>query len=88
MLFIHEENQPHCFQFHFAFSNSASGKKCFISQPSLSNAIKDLEEATIEAKAATVKNEEAVNNAVSELTELIMGILGQSSTNVLVEGTE
>ena len=41
------------------------------------NAIKDLEEATAEAKAATIKNEEAVNNAVSELTELIMGIIGQ-----------
>lgn len=39
------------------------------------NAIKDLEEATAEAKAATIKNDEAVNNAVSELTELIMGIL-------------
>ena len=51
-------------------------------------AIKQLEETTEEAKAATVKNEEAVNNAVSELTELIMGILGQSPTNILVEGTE
>ena len=51
-------------------------------------AIKRLEETTEEAKAATVKNEEAVNNAVSELTELIMGILGQSPTNILVEGTE
>ena len=47
------------------------------------NAITDLEEATIEAKVATVKNEEAVNNAVSELTELITGILGQSPTNIL-----
>ena len=52
------------------------------------NAIKDLEEATAEAKAATIKNEEAVNNAVSELTELIMCILGQSPTNILVEGAE
>ena len=52
------------------------------------NAIKDLEETTAEAKAATIKNEEAVNNAVSELTELIMGILGQSTANILVEGTE
>ena len=52
------------------------------------NAIKALEETTAEAKAATIKNEEAVNNAVSELTELIMGILGQSTANILVEGTE
>lgn len=52
------------------------------------NAIKDLEVATAEAEAATIKNDEAINNAVSELTELIMGILGQLSTNVLVEGTE
>ena len=49
------------------------------------NAIKALEETTAEAKAATIKNEEAVNNAVSELTELIMGILGQSTANILVE---
>ena len=39
------------------------------------NAIKDMEEATAEAKAAAIKNEEAVNNAVSELTELVMGII-------------
>ena len=52
------------------------------------NAIKDLEETTAEAKAAAIKNEEAVNNAVSELTELIMGILGQSTANILVDGTE
>ena len=39
------------------------------------NAIKDLEETTAEAKAATVKNREAVDNAVSELTELIMTAL-------------
>ena len=52
------------------------------------NAIKDLEKTTAEAKGATIKNEEAVNNAVSELTELIMGILGQSTANILVEGTE
>ena len=51
-------------------------------------AIKDLEGATAEAKEATIKNEESVNNAVSELTELIMGILGQSQTNILVEETE
>lgn len=51
-------------------------------------AIKALEGATAEAKEATIKNEEAVNNAVSELTELIMGILGQSQTNILAEETE
>lgn len=51
-------------------------------------AIKDLEGATAEAKEATIKNEESVNNAVSELTELIMSILGQSQTNILVEETE
>ena len=51
-------------------------------------AIKALEVATAEAKEATIKNEESVNNAVSELTELIMGILGQSQTNILVEETE
>ena len=38
-------------------------------------AIKDLEGATAEAKEATIKNEETVNNAVSELTELIMASL-------------
>ena len=38
-------------------------------------AIKDLEGATAEAKEATIKNEESVNNAVSELTELIMASL-------------
>ena len=42
------------------------------------NAIKDLEEATAEAKAATIKNKESINNAVSELTELIICITGQS----------
>lgn len=52
------------------------------------NAIKDLEKATAEAKAATIKNDEAVNNAVSELTGLIMGIIGQSPTNILAEGAE
>ena len=51
-------------------------------------AIKDLEGATAEAKEATIKNEESVNNAVSELTYLIIGILGQSQTNILVEETE
>lgn len=38
-------------------------------------AIKALEGATAEAKEATIKNEESVNNAVSELTELIMASL-------------
>lgn len=38
-------------------------------------AIKDLEQATEEAKLGTVKNEQAVNRAVSELTELVMGVL-------------
>ena len=51
-------------------------------------AITALEGAAAEAKEATIKNEESVNNAVSELTELIMGILGQSQTNILVEETE
>lgn len=41
------------------------------------NAIKDLEETTAEAKAATIKNEQAVNNAVSELTELVMSVITQ-----------
>ena len=44
------------------------------------NAIKDLEETTAEAKAATVKNREAVDNAVSELTELIMTALIKKGT--------
>ena len=38
-------------------------------------AIKALEGAIAEAKEATIKNEETVNNAVSELTELIMASL-------------
>ena len=38
-------------------------------------AIKALEVATAEAKEATIKNEKSVNNAVSELTELIMASL-------------
>ncbi|MGT2911385.1 DUF1366 domain-containing protein [Streptococcus cameli] len=46
-------------------------------------AIKDLEEATEEAKSATVKNEQAVNNAVSELTELVMGVITQFSSGEL-----
>ena len=40
-------------------------------------AIKQLEETTEEAKLATIKNEQAVNNAVSELTELIMSVITQ-----------
>lgn len=51
-------------------------------------AIKDLEAATAEAQAAIIGNEEAINNAVSELTELIMGILEHSSSTIFVEGTE
>ena len=51
-------------------------------------AIKALEVAIAETKEATIKNEESVNNSVSELTELIMSILGQSQTNILVEETE
>lgn len=42
-------------------------------------AIKDLEQATEEAKLGTVKNEQAVNRAVSELTELVMGVLASIS---------
>ncbi|MFH6657136.1 DUF1366 domain-containing protein [Streptococcus suis] len=42
-------------------------------------AIKDLEQATEEAKLGTVKNEQAVNRAVSELTELVMGVLASFS---------
>lgn len=42
-------------------------------------AIKELEQATTEAKLATAKNKQAVDSAVSELTELIMGILSTST---------
>ena len=42
-------------------------------------AIKDLEEATEEAKLGTVKNDQAVNMVVSELTELVMGVLANIS---------
>lgn len=38
-------------------------------------AIEDLGQATRETKQGTIKNEQAVNNAVSELTELVMGVL-------------
>ena len=38
-------------------------------------AIQALEVATAEVKEATIKNEKSVNNAVSELTELIMASL-------------
>ncbi|CZB15887.1 Protein of uncharacterised function (DUF1366) [Streptococcus suis] len=51
-------------------------------------AIKDLEQATDEAKLGTVKNEQAVNRAVSELTELVMGVLASiSPVEVVEEGT-
>jgi len=39
------------------------------------NAIKDMEESTAEAKAAIIKNDEAINNVVSELTEFAIGII-------------
>ncbi|CYY63321.1 DUF1366 domain-containing protein [Streptococcus suis] len=48
-------------------------------------AIKDLEQATDEAKLGTVKNEQAVNRAVSELTELVMGVLASISPVEVVE---
>ena len=51
-------------------------------------AIKALEGATAEAKEATIKNEESVNNAVSEMTELIMGIIGQSQTKSRKESSQ
>ena len=41
-------------------------------------AIQALEVATAEVKEATIKNEKSVNNAVSELTELIMASLVNS----------
>lgn len=51
-------------------------------------AIKDLEQATEEAKLGTVKNEQAVNRAVSELTELVMGVLANiSPVEEVEEGT-
>ncbi|MDG3099614.1 DUF1366 domain-containing protein [Streptococcus suis] len=51
-------------------------------------AIKDLEQATEEAKLGTVKNEQAVNRAVSELTELVMGVLASiSPVEEVEEGT-
>lgn len=50
--------------------------------------IKDLEQATEEAKLGTVKNEQAVNRAVSELTELVMGVLANiSPVEEVEEGT-
>ena len=36
-----------------------------------------VDEMTEEAKLATIKNEQAVNNAVSELTELVMSVITQ-----------
>ncbi|MGF0112729.1 DUF1366 domain-containing protein [Streptococcus sp. SGI.013] len=51
-------------------------------------AIKDLEQATEEARLGTVKNEQAVNRAVSELTELVMGVLANiSPVEEVEEGT-
>ncbi|MDW8691151.1 DUF1366 domain-containing protein [Streptococcus suis] len=51
-------------------------------------AIKDLEQATEEAKLGTVKNEQAVNRAVSELTELVMGVLANiAPVEEVEEGT-
>ncbi|CYV72678.1 DUF1366 domain-containing protein [Streptococcus suis] len=51
-------------------------------------AIKDLEQATEEANLGTVKNEQAVNRAVSELTELVMGVLAHiSPVEEVEEGT-
>ncbi|MDG3132261.1 DUF1366 domain-containing protein [Streptococcus suis] len=38
-------------------------------------AIAELEKATEEAKRATARNEESVNSAVAELTELVNGVL-------------
>lgn len=51
-------------------------------------AIEDLEQATREAKQGTVKNEQAVNNAVSELTELVMGVLANFAPVDNVEEVE
>ena len=42
-------------------------------------AIKELEQATEEAKQGAISNEQAVNKAVSELTELITGVIAQFS---------
>ena len=52
------------------------------------NAIKDLEQATEEAKTGIDKNEQAVNSVVSELTELVMGVLDSiSPVEEVEEGT-
>lgn len=51
-------------------------------------AIEDLEQATREAKQGTIKNEQAVNNAVSELTELVMGVLANFAPVDNVEEVE
>lgn len=44
-------------------------------------AIKELEQATEEAKQATQHNQETVNLAVSELTELVMSLINSASTD-------
>ncbi|HEP3485705.1 DUF1366 domain-containing protein [Streptococcus pyogenes] len=44
-------------------------------------AIKELEQATEEAKQATQHNQETVNSAVSELTELVMSLINSASTD-------
>lgn len=48
-------------------------------------AITDLEQATKEAKQGTIRNEEAVNKAVSELTELVMGVIAMISPTEEIE---
>lgn len=44
-------------------------------------AIKELEQATEEAKQATQHNQETVNSAVSELTELVMSLINSASVD-------
>lgn len=44
-------------------------------------AIKELEQATEEAKQATQHNQETVNSAVSELTELVMSLVNNASVD-------
>lgn len=41
----------------------------------------ELEQATEEAKQATQHNQETVNSAVSELTELVMSLINSASTD-------
>ncbi|RRD29640.1 hypothetical protein EII38_09390 [Streptococcus minor] len=50
-------------------------------------AIQELEEATEEAKQGAIRNEQAVNKAVSELTELITGVISQLSAEMEGEAT-